>query len=139
MGIKVSGWASVLWLVAGSCWAQSNVGDLLKMDAKKMTREEVVQLHEGGVGMRGTLANGTPYTEQHKPDGSISGAAGGSGQYSLSGTWRIDEAGKLCTQVAASGGLSFNNCVILWKAGDKYYASPNEGANAAVRERQFFK
>jgi hypothetical protein len=125
--------------VSGSCFAQANVGDLQKINAAKLSKEDLQQLHAGGVTMRGTLGNGQPYSQQNKPDGTVGGSAGNSNQFVLSGTWKIDDAGRYCHDIAASGGLKFNQCSIIWKADNKYYASPDDAPGSAVRERQFVK
>ena len=130
---------ALAFAVSGSCFAQSNVGEVMKIGGAKLTKEEMVQLHAGGVTVKGALANGTPYSQLNKVDGTIGGTAGNSGQFTLSGTWKIDDAGKFCQDVAASGGLRFNNCVFIWKAESRYFASADEAPGTAARERQFVK
>jgi hypothetical protein len=130
---------ALAFIVPGYCFAQSNVGDIMKLGATKMSKEELQQLHAGGVTMKGALGNGTPFSQTNKPDGSISGTAGNGGQFTLSGTWKIDDGGKYCHDVAASGGLRFNNCNVIWKADNRYFASADDAATTAVRERQFVK
>ena len=134
---------SSLWLLAfavsGSCFAQSNVAELEKMGGKKMSKEDLVKLHEGGVTMKGTIPSGSPYSQINKPDGTVAGTAGPSGQFTLSGTWKIDDQGRYCHDVAATGGIKFNNCVFVWKTADKYYTANNDGPTAQVRDRQFVK
>ena len=124
------------FVLSGSCFAQANVGDVIKLGAVKMTKEELQQLHAGGVTMKGALRNGQPYSQQNKVDGTI---AGFSGPYSLSGTWKIDDSGKYCHDVSGSGGLRFNLCSIIWKADGRYFASPDDAPATEVRERQFVK
>ena len=36
------------FVLSGSCFAQANVGDVIKLGAVKMTKEELQQLHAGG-------------------------------------------------------------------------------------------
>lgn len=141
MGHKASGaaLALALTLVAGGCWAQANVGELLNQGGQKLSKEDLQKLHEGGVTQSGALGNGTPYSEQHKPDGTLSGRAGPSGQYSLNGNWKIDDAGKLCLDITPTAGPRLNSCSVIWKAGDKYFASLTEEPNAVVRERKYTK
>lgn len=125
-------------LVSGSCLAQSNVGDLIKQGGTKMTKEELQALHAGGVTMKGALQNGSPYSQLNKPDGTVAGTAG---KFALVGTWKIDDAGRYCHDVGATGrgGQNFSNCNFIYKAGAKYYAAPTEASDAAVREREFVK
>ena len=130
---------ALAFVVSGSCFAQANVGDVMKMGATKMSKEELQQLHAGGVTMSGALGNGTPYSQMNKADGSINGSAGHGGQWRLSGTWKIDDAGKYCHDVASTGGLNFNNCVFIWKADGKYFGSADDAPATAVRERKFVK
>jgi hypothetical protein len=99
-----------------------------------MTKKELQKLHEGGVTYSGALANGTPFSQRNKPDGSVEGKAGD--RFTLSGTWRIDDSGRYCHDVKASGGLAFSTCSIIWKAGNKYYNSTND---TRVNDRQFVK
>jgi len=131
--------AAAAVLLSAGAMAQSNVGDVMKAGGKRMTKDELVQLHAGGVTMRGTLNNGTPYSQQNKPDGSVVGSAGNNGQFTLSGTWRIDDEGLYCHKVEARNGPSFNVCSVIWKQADKYYASAKDSADEPVRERQFSK
>ena len=126
-------------LLAGTAFAQANVSELLAAGGSKLSKEELQQIHAGGVTMKGTLNNGSPYSQWNKADGSIGGTAGNSGQFSLSGSWKIDDAGKYCHDVAASGGLKFNGCFVAWKSGTKYFLSADEAATTVVRERQFVK
>ena len=86
------------------------------------------------------LGNGTAYSQRNKPDGTVDGAGGG-GRFTLSGTWRIDDSGKYCHIVEASGpgGLKFNVCSLIWKTGDRYFASNDDAEATAVRERKFVK
>ena len=130
---------ALTFVVSGSCFAQANVGDVIKLGAMKMTKEELQQLHSGGVTMKGVLGNGTPYSQQNKPDGTVAGTGGNNGQFTLTGTWKIDDSGKYCHDVAASGGLKINICSIIWKADGRYFASVDDAATTVVRERQFVK
>ena len=122
---------------SGSVWAQATVEEATKAGAVKMTKEDLQALHAGGVTMSGSLTNGTAYSQQNKPYGTVSGTAGG--RFTLTGTWRIDDAGRYCHDVAASGGLAFNNCSVMWKLGDRYLFSSNETPSSTVRERKFTK
>jgi len=123
---------------SGSVFAQTTVEEAIKAGAVKMTKEELQALHAGGVTMNGALNNGTPYSQRNKADGSVEGNAAG-GRFTLSGTWLIDDSGRYCHDVKASGGLAFNSCSIIWKAGNKYFAAQNETPSTRVSERQFVK
>ncbi len=127
------------FVASGSCFAQANVGDVIKIGGAKMSREALQQLHAGGVTMKGALANGTPYSQLNKADGTVGGTAGNNGQFTLSGTWKIDDGGKYCHDVASSGGVKFNNCSFIWKTDNKYFGSVDDAAATVVRERQFVK
>ena len=126
-------------VASGSCFAQANVGEVIKIGGAKMSREALQQLHAGGVTMKGALANGTPFSQMNKADGTVGGTAGNNGQFTLSGTWKIDDGGKYCHDVAASGGLKFNSCSVIWKTDSKYFAAADDAVATAVRERQFVK
>ena len=130
---------ALAFVASGACHAQTNVGELAAAGGVRLTKDDLQQLHAGGVTMKGVISNGSPYSQLNKADGTIGGTAGNNGQFTLSGTWRIDDAGKYCHDVAASGGLKFNGCVVMWKAGSRYFASADDAATTAVRERQFAK
>ena len=130
---------ALLFVMPGFCFAQVNVGEIIKIGATKMSKEQLQQLHAGGVTMKGTLRNGTPYNQLNKADGTVSGTGGNSGQFTLSGTWKIDDAGRYCNDVTASGGLKINVCTVIWKSDNRYFASADDAETTEVRERQFIK
>lgn len=113
----------------------------MKQGGTKMTKEELQQLHAGGVTMKRTLANGTPYRQQNKADGTVGGSGGNSSQFTLSGTWKIDDTGRYCHDIASSGGIKANTCNFVFKAGSKYFVTTTatDTPETAVRERQFVK
>ena len=133
--------AALALAVSGPCLAQSNVGDVMKQGGTKMTKEELQQLHAGGVNMKGTLANGTPYSQVNKADGAVGGVGGNNNQFTLSGNWKIDDTGKYCHDIASSGGIKANSCNFVYKAGSKYFVNTTatDAPETAVRERQFVK
>lgn len=133
--------AALALAVSGSCLAQANVGDVMKQGGAKMSKEELQQLHAGGVTMKGTLNNGTPYSQQNKADGTVGGVGGNNNEFTLSGTWKIDDTGKYCHDIASSGGIKANSCNSVYKAGGKYFVTttPTDTPETAVRERQFVK
>ena len=131
--------AALAMAVSGACLAQANVGDVVKQGGTKMTKEELQQLHAGCVTLKGTLANGTPYSQVNKADGTVGGVGGNNNQFTLSGTWKIDDTGKYCHHIATSGGIRANSRNFVFKAGSKYFVttSPADTPETAVRERQF--
>ena len=124
---------------AGACYAQANVGEVTAAGGVRLTKDDMQALYAGGVTVKSTLGNGAPYSQINKADGTVGGTAGDRGQFTLAGTWKIDDAGRFCHDIAASGGLKFNNCTIIWKVGEKYFAALNDSPTTAVRERQFVK
>ena len=109
----------VLMLLAVSSvgFAQSNVGELMQQGGKKLSTEELKLLHAGGVTYKGALASGSPFRQEHKPDGSVSGSLqtlrGTSG---LVGTWSINAEGRLCAVVTVTfNGNKLDTCLFIWK------------------------
>ena len=125
--------------MSGSCLAQVTVGELSKQGATKLSKEDLQQLFAGGVTQKGVLANGTPYTQQNKADGTITGSAGPSGQFALNGTWKLEDSGKICMDIRGSGNFTINNCGFVWKVGEKYFGGPEDTPNSVTRERQYSK
>ena len=131
----------LLLAISSTGFAQSNVGELTQQGGKKLSKEELQQLHAGGVTYKGALTNGGTFTEQHKTDGSVSGSAqtprGSSG---LTGTWTINDEGRLCTVVTiVANGNKLDACRVIWKQGDKYFSSDGDAPATAVISRQFEK
>ena len=130
-----------LMVLSSVSFAQSNVGELMQQGGKKLSAEELKQLHAGGVTYKGSLASGGTFREQHKTDGSVSGNAqtlrGSSG---LVGTWNINDEGRLCIIVTVlASGNKLDTCRFIWQQGDKYFSADGDAPETTLVSRQFEK
>ena len=132
--------ALVTLLHGGACFAQATVAELTTQGAKKLSKEELQKLHAGGVTQKGTTRNGADYTQQNKPDGSVSGNAQSTrGSAGLYGTWKIEDSGKLCLDLKTTSGGSLQSCFFVWTLGDKYFSTLEDTAATDARPIQFIK
>ena len=130
-----------LAIFAGAAFAQANVGELSQQGGKKMSKEELQQLHEGGVRFKGVILSGAQFSQKHAPDGSVSGSAQNfRGSTGIVGKWNISDTGQLCLDLRfVASGTTSDTCRFVWKIGDKYYAAENDEPATVVQVRQFEK
>jgi len=126
---------------SGACFAQANVEALTQQGGKKMSKEDLQKLHEGGLRYTGLTPGGLQFSQQHKPDGSLSGSITNSrGTASLEGKWTVDDEGRLCVDaVVPSLKANVKNCVHIWKQDEKYFSSVDASPGALVAPKQFAK
>ena len=131
----------MLLAMSSATFAQSSVGELTQQGGKKLSKEELQQLHAGGVTYKGALQSGGTFSEQHKTDGSVSGnAQTARGSSGLVGTWNINDEGRLCTVVTVlASGNKLDSCRFVWKQGDKYFSSDGDAPGTTLLSRQFEK
>ena len=132
----------MLVLFAPVANAQNNLGELLEAGGKKLSaqdfQEQLVQRM-----LVGPTAAGLNVEMIYSTHGSVVGggtAPWGTGRTGLSGQWRVDGSGKICTSmiiggVAAAGGpaLGASGAVILpercqswYKLGERYFLSDSD-------------
>ena len=132
--------ALAAFLYGGACFAQATVAELTTQGAKKLSTDELQKLHAGGVTQKGTTRTGADYTQQNKPDGSVSGnAQSARGSAGLYGTWKIEDSGKLCLDLKTTSGGTLQSCFFVWTLGDKYFSTVEDVAATEARPIQFIK
>lgn len=132
--------ATAAFFFASACLAQSTVGALAVQGAKKLSEDEIRQLHGGGVTIKGTTRLGAPYSQLHRPDGSVSGtirnAQGDDGIY---GNWHVDAAGKQCIAVKFTNGGALDACFYVWTLAGRYFSASADVPGTPVRPIQYVK
>ena len=125
-----------LLTVSVTCFAQSNVGELQQQGGKKLSPEETKQLHAAGVTLRGQSPGGSPLVQNLKADGSVGGSIQTlRGSAGVGGTWKIDDAGKLCINLTIFGGPGgkIDTCTFIWQMADKYFSAEADDPATQVR------
>jgi len=124
----------VAGLASANALAQANLGELLDMGAKKLSKEELVTLLSGA-NMSGETRDGAVYDVTYKPNGTYAGSflspqKRNGTQY---GTWTVDDGGKVCID----GSIRLyevqpqKNCLFYFKNADQYYISSADSDRAA--------
>jgi len=135
-------------LFSGACYADMTGGEVLQQGGKKMTAEELQQLHAGGVKYNGKRLNSLDFTELHNADGTVLGAAQSTrSRMEIKGTWKISDTGQLCVALiyattgrgASQNQTNVDSCESILKQGDKYYAVANDSPGSPASVREFVK
>lgn len=136
------------FMMTATVYAQESVtvGELLSKGAKKLTREEVVNIYAAGPTISGVAPSGNRKFElTYSKDGKLSGHSTdmygqrGSG---LFGTWVVNDAGQFCTQIRNSFGRDSTPnppCGFRYKLGDAIYSAGSEDPQTAARLLSFSK
>ena len=125
--------SSVLALHTGIAYAQKTLGEILDQGAKKLSAEEFKSLVSGAT-ISGTTLTGFDFSTKYSPDGTHSGSAQNmQGSSGISGTWKIDDSGKLCgqTQSTRSNTPAPSVCAFWFKVADRYFTSPSDADRSA--------
>ena len=89
---------------------------------------------------KGILRSGATYRQQNKADGSVSGnGQSPRGSFGLFGTWKIDDAGKLCLDLKTTAGGGLESCFFVWALGNKYFSTTAEAPDTEARPIEFEK
>jgi hypothetical protein len=125
---------SILFAGLGStaALAQDTLGELLDSGGRKLSKEEVTATI-GGSSFGGPTKGGGQIVASYKADGSLAGVVrnpqgGGSGN--LSGTWTVDDTGKLCASFSV-GGRRTTDCAFVFKGTIDYYVCESDSDKAA--------
>lgn len=136
--------ALTLALFTTGAQAQSTLGELLDKGFKKMTKGEFVTAVSGAK-ISAVRADGVELEYGFNADGSIAGkwystrAMGDNlGQGTFSGTWSVDDDGKVCTITMSRGGQT-NACGFWFRNGDEYYSSGSASDRDAAAGKRVFK
>lgn len=140
--------ASRQWpLVAACCFsaaamAQSNLGELLDMGARQIQKDELVSLLSG-LTMSGESFNnqGGTILFAYKADGTVAGhlrTADGR-EFPSSGTWKVDDSGKFCRDMARPNGSKWGDCRYFYRHADGYYAAETNDRATKIEKRIFEK
>jgi hypothetical protein len=139
--------AAFALFISGGSFAQSTLEELSQKGGKKMTGEELQQLHAGGVTFKGVTRNGFEFQQLNKADGTVVGQQVTTRvRLEISGAWKIDDQGKLCmalklngTGRASNSSTNIDYCTYIWKQGDKYYAVDGDTPQSTASPREFVK
>lgn len=116
------------------------VDALAAAGARKLSEDDIRQLHGGGVTVRGVTRLGAPYSQLHRPDGSVSGSIRNlNGEDGIHGHWHVDDAGKQCIAVKFTNGGELDACFYVWTIGGRYFAASTDVPGTPVRSIQYVK
>lgn len=115
-------------LALGSSMARAEtVGELMDKGGQKLDAAGVRAIMEKGVTLAGRNAAGFVGSTVYKADGTLTSSGtrerdnftnGGSG------TWTVDDGGKVCARINWDKGQgTSNNCYFWFKAGDDYFTA----------------
>jgi hypothetical protein len=130
-------------LNSASALAQSNLGELIDMGGKKLSKEEVVAAL-GGANVSGEARDGAPFQADYKADGTYAGsfvAAQSKRNGSTYGKWTVDDTGKVCVDgtIRLYEVQPQKNCVFYFRAGDQYYISSSGSDRGAFVSKRAIK
>jgi hypothetical protein len=125
----------------GAARAQSNLGAVLDLGGKKMSSEEAKALLSGG-SVTGKTATGADMSATYDAAGKVAGRiVGAGGSFPMTGTWRIEDGGKVCGEVYVDSpptGSTTRGCGYYFRAGERYFFSLSDADRGArVQERVF--
>jgi hypothetical protein len=127
-------------LSGGIALAQNTIGELLAAGGKQLSKDEVLAKLRGS-SVTGLTATGGETQIDWKEDGSVSGfiinATGRRG--SIFGTWRVDDAGKVCRDITMRfyESTQIKDCFVVYGLGDQLYfpATASSDPSAGVLKR----
>ena len=126
--------------LSGTALAQNTIGELLAAGGKQLSKDEVLAKLRGA-SVSGLPATGGETQIDWKEDGSVSGfiinAAARRG--SIFGTWRVDDAGKVCRDITMRfyESTQIKDCFVVYGLGDQIYfpATASTDPSAGVLKR----
>jgi hypothetical protein len=128
--------ASVVFigLTSATALAQNNLGELLDMGGKKLSKEELVATLSAA-NLSGETREGSSYQSDYKADGTFAGSFVSPQKRNGTsyGTWAVDDTGKVCTDgtIRLYEVRQQKTCVYHFKNGDQYYISPSDSDRGA--------
>lgn len=126
--MKMISFASAL-LLTSSAFAQSTLGEVLDAGGRKLSVTEVKTLLTGasvsGPGANGTKLN-LELSENGKASGYLTLISPQPMTIGLSGSWKVEEDGKVCSDLTFTNGRTANNCGYYFQAGENYFGSTSE-------------
>lgn len=118
---------AALLACAGGAHAQSTLGELIDLGARKITPAQAQALGPLGITRQGADSN--VFMTLH-PDGTVVGSVDnrqGHGSSPAHGTWTMDANGKRCVDVALPAfGMTWNQCGYTWQLGHQLFAAPSD-------------
>jgi hypothetical protein len=130
-------------LTSASALAQTNLGELLDMGGKKLSKQEAVDSLSGATAS-GETRDGAVFQTDYKADGTYAGSfvsPQNKRNGSTFGKWTVDDSGKVCIdgEVRIYQVYAQKSCVFYFKGGDQYYASESDSNRAAPISKRAIK
>ncbi len=129
---------------SASALAQTNLGELLDMGGKKLSKQEVLGSLSGAT-LSGETREGAVFETEYKADGTYAGSfvsPQNKRNGNTFGKWTVDDAGKVCIDGTARLYQVYpqKSCAFYFKQGNQYYASTSHSDRAApVSKREIKK
>jgi hypothetical protein len=130
-------------LTSASALAQNNLGELLDMGGKKLSKQEAVAALSGA-NSSGETPGGAVVQSDYKEDGTYAGSftsPQNKRNGSTYGKWTVDDTGKVCID----GTLRLyevqpqKGCVFYFKNGDQYYISTSDSDRGVLVSKRAIK
>ena len=133
----------VVGLASASALAQTNLGELLDMGGKKLSRQEAVDSLSGAT-LSGETREGAVFQTEYKADGTYAGSfvsPQNKRNGSTFGKWTVDDSGKVCIDgiVRLYQVRPQQSCVFYFRGGDQYYTSASDADRAAPVSKRAIK
>jgi hypothetical protein len=142
--LVVASCAVLMGLGSAYALAQNNLGELIDMGGKKLSKEQVAAALSAA-NVSGQTRDGALFQSDYKADGTYAGSfvsPQNKRNGSTYGQWTVDDTGKVCID----GSIRLyqvqpqKSCLFYFKNGDQYYISPSDSDRSAfVAKREIKK
>jgi hypothetical protein len=140
---KLLAGVAFIGLISATALAQNNLGELLDMGGKKLSKEELASTLSGA-NLSGETREGSLFQSDYKADGSYAGSFV-SPQTKRNGTtygkWTVANTGSVCLDgtITLREVQPQKSCVFYFKNGDQYYISPSDSDRGAPVSKRTIK
>lgn len=127
--------------LSATCVMAQTVGEILDKGGQRLDAAATRAI-VSGVTLSGTNAAGFVGTSVYKTDGTLFSTGTrprDNFTNSGTGTWSVDDSGKVCSKIQWNGGGSGGGCHFWFKQGDEYFTAQTEAREQAAIRRQVGK
>lgn len=130
--------AATLLLGSQAVLAQANLGELLEQGGRRLDKAEVQALLVGAT-LSGPTTTGGDIRLEVKADGSLSGNIRSVRSVGVTGTWKLEDDARFCTDLTSAGPrpTQLTSCNHYYRRGtDFFVADAASTSETPVRPRQ---
>lgn len=132
---------AAILIASGQARAQT-VGELLDKGGQKLDATATKAIVSTGVVLRGRTPQGFEGSTVYKADGTLTASGtrpSDNRSNSGTGTWSVDDGGKVCTSIQWNGGGTGGGCHFWFKQGDDYYTAQTDNRDQRAVKRDIPK